>query len=537
MAEAETEMAVGATGTAGAAATTTETDAEKERETEKLAAGDGDNGSSWSRLSLSQKALSFGLFMCMGSGANWVLASALAQEIPFFQTHLPEKLCIATYMNAATNLGMVFMVLFLLFHYYVRPVPSSVSVPMLLLLSTIGCFLAAAVYPVTAGGVSIMLYLCCTIGGAVGTLASVVMNPFMTSYENVFISAARTGGSTLTLMCAVVAFIQSPGSSHRRFDTSTYMAIFGALLVLPIFAYRHIIVNKLGERESTATAQTEDSEKEIDSEMNIGGENPMFDHNTAQTHPEAQSETHTETKKETKTHARMQSFEVIAPRLSPEEPALLLTSSSSVAEDPSTGPFGTPFDRCFAAFIDWVIPAHYAEKHPWLKITLPYILTVGWVDFNTWGMISAITPFAIAHASLEGSGAYNLSIAYQVAAIALVLGDLSTAVIKLPVFYCLIGFTAFCLTVYSAAISADGFRTPAAAPLIIFIYAAERFLEAHIVTSTYRAIATHIPPEHREAASRAVGICDQVCTTLGTIFSTLMVSLTFSCNSSDDDGN
>jgi hypothetical protein len=47
----------------------------------------------------------FLLFALMGSGANWVLPSCLSQQIPVFERTLPEGLCIATFMNAATNAG------------------------------------------------------------------------------------------------------------------------------------------------------------------------------------------------------------------------------------------------------------------------------------------------------------------------------------------------------------------------------------------------------------------------------------------------
>lgn len=55
---------------------------------------DGDyDGKSKVSMQLSNSHLykwHFLLFMCMGSGANWVFATALAQEIPYFQSHQPE---------------------------------------------------------------------------------------------------------------------------------------------------------------------------------------------------------------------------------------------------------------------------------------------------------------------------------------------------------------------------------------------------------------------------------------------------------------
>jgi multisubunit Na+/H+ antiporter MnhG subunit len=483
---------------------------------------DKENGTSWSRLSLIQKVSTFGLFMCMGSGANWVFPTALAQEIPYFENHLPEKLCIATYMNATTNLGIIFMLMFIYVHYYVTPIPHYISVPALLLGSTLGCFLAAAVYPITAGGVSFMLYICCAIGGGIGSLSSVIMNPFMTSYENVYISAARSGGSVLILICAIIAFIQNPGSNNERFSTSVYLTIFGIILLPPILAYRYITSSHIGERvpDNKDNLQLGD----LDKLVNESGENPMF-------HPSESSKSGSTIHEADDSNKKVDAFQIAAPMSR-------ANNNSTASEHYATIPvWSNFFDKKLHQLIELCIPKKYDEEYPWLKRTIPYMMTVGWVNFNTWGIISAVTPFAIANASTSGNGSENLGIAYQIAAFALAFGDMSTAMFKLPIFYSLIAFSGLCFTVYSAAVSSQGFQNPAAGPILIIVYAVERFLEAHVVTSTYRAIATQFSPEHKQLASRAVGIADQVSTTLGTVLSTIVVAVTFNCHSSDDDGS
>jgi hypothetical protein len=50
-----------------------------------------------------------------------------------------------------------------------------------------------------------------------------------------------------------------------------------------------------------------------------------------------------------------------------------------------------------------------------------------------------------------------------------------------------------------------------------------RFLDAHLLTSIYRALATDFDVEDRGDVTRAVGVVDQTCTTLGAIISTLIV--------------
>jgi hypothetical protein len=168
------------------------------------------------------------------------------------------------------------------------------------------------------------------------------------------------------------------------------------------------------------------------------------------------------------------------------------------------------------------------DKYPWLRRTLPYMMVVGWVNFNTWGILSAMIPFAVSNAyNSDGSG--NLGIAYQIAAVLLVLGDFSTTLFKLNLLKGIIVLTILCIVIYCAAMNAPGMHSPAAGPVIIVVFAIERFIESHLVTTSLRAIATDFPLVHREQACRAVGIANQVSTTTGAILSALVVYLLFEC--------
>ena len=151
-------------------------------------------------------------------------------------------------MNASTNIGVLSAAAYFLIIRYICPIPHSVSVPIILVSSTTAAYLAAAVYPVTVDGVSAFLFLCCAIGGVAGALASVVMNPFLTKFQNDFITASRSGGSMCIVMTALLAAIQNPGSDHPRFSTTYYMLVVAVLLSMPIFAFVHITRNGLGLR-------------------------------------------------------------------------------------------------------------------------------------------------------------------------------------------------------------------------------------------------------------------------------------------------
>lgn len=106
---------------------------------------------------------------------------------------------------------------------------------------------------------------------------------------------------------------------------------------------------------------------------------------------------------------------------------------------------------------------------------------------------------------------------------------------KMRIYIGLIIFTAFCLTIYLASTNMPGFKSQSAPIILIIIFSIERFIEAHLVTSTYRAIATDFDIKDRQPASRAVGMCDQASTTLGAVISTVLVTALYSCSQPTDD--
>ncbi len=438
----------------------------------------------------------FLLFMLMGSGANWVLATALTQEVPYLEENQPEGLCIATYMNATNNFGLIAMSLYLFVHNNIRPIPYQYSVPSLLVVSSLGCFISAAVYPITAGNISIMLYFCCGIGGCVGALSSVVMNPFMTAYKNDNISAARSGGSAYILICALLSVVQSPGSSNQRFSVSVYMTIFGILLIAPVFAYRYITKNQIGLRSDNPHTSVDSLSCSSNPLTGTGDDMLRVDSNSGGS--------------------------------SDDRPIAIFEIEQTTVTPPVYRGLHL-LDGFMIKITAVLVPASMHQRHPWLRATVPYMATVGWVNFNTWGVVVAMMPFAIANSS-SGSGSQNLAIAYQLGAVLLVSGDLSTTLFRMPMLFGAAVFSAFCFTIYLAALNLDGFHTAAAPGILITIFAVERFIEAHLVTTAYRAIATEFPLEHRQPASRAVGVADQVSTAFGAILSTLVVSLLFSCS-------
>ena len=117
-----------------------------------------------------------------------------------------------------------------------------------------------------------------------------------------------------------------------------------------------------------------------------------------------------------------------------------------------------------------------------------------------------------------------------------VLGDMSTSLFQIPLGPALFVFTIFTFTIFLAAFNLQGYHTDAAPFFMVILFCCIRYMEAHVLTSSYRAVATRFDSTMREPASSAVGMTDQVMTTVGSVLSTVMVSVVINCADADDDG-
>jgi hypothetical protein len=459
-------------------------------------------------------------FAVMGAGANWVYPSALAQEIPYFQRTQPEGLCVATYMNATTNLGLLAVITYFTIIRFFGPIPHSYAVPMILFFSAFGSYLSAVVYSVTVNGSSMYLFLCCAIGGAVGALSSVVMNPFLTNYQNDFISASRTGGSACILLSAMLALIQSPGSvDSTRFTPHAYMLTFAVILSFPIFSYRHIVRNGIGLRSGVflhdcvsradlfdleaiegaggggssgsgnGSGTTSDTKGGMIRMSQMGGRaaegasadaygSPAYttrrqrtgtmdsvgvnvgldiDSDTPERHGSSSGTVHprrrtrddsddinsssssnggsgSRTRSRSPAGSRTIGHTAGLPHPS-HNPSLDSYGDSSYhrglglgadtqgdgdASDASVDTHPYSRSRRASALCDLLaawLPRSLTNHYPWLVNALPLCLVVGVVNFNTWGMITALSPFAFSNASFDVSGgAASLALAYELGA-------------------------------------------------------------------------------------------------------------------------
>ena len=507
-------------------------------------------------------------FAVMGAGANWVYPSALAQEIPYFQRTQPEGLCVATYMNATTNLGLLAVIGYFMIMRFIGPIPHSYAVPTILFFSAFGAYLSASVYSVTINGSSVFLFACCAVGGAVGALSSVVMNPFLTNFQNDYISASRTGGSICILLSALLALIQSPGSvNSSRFTPQTYMFTFAVILTCPIFFYRHIVANGIGLRSGlfmhavVSTHGLHDELRNIENSIELtnaslaqGQEGSGSDHvkssSSAATttatqhqyqdhHPSPLTQRRNITHRQSNVGLDIDDDEILDnPSPNPgavsrpigtqknnsnnyhQHTSMESTISSSngngIDQGWSTGSgsglansqgqglvhglrnssihhsittnshnnLTTRLLTCWKSMLMTCLPTSLTQQYPWLADALPLCLVVGFVNFNTWGMVTALSPFAFKNVSTdESGGASSLALAYELGAMLLVTGDLSTTQFHLPIHIGLLAFALCTFTLYLAAGDLPLFHHPFAPHLLIASFSCGRFFEAHLVRS------------------------------------------------------
>jgi len=302
------------------------------------------------------------------------------------------------------------------------------------------------------------------------------------------------------------------------------MVCFGVYFMLPIAAYVVITKSNIGSKEKmtakAAPLQSSDAGLEIPSLVEAGNTNsPKSYADQVVSNPLIRQEA-----------------------IGTAGDGVVETTDSEIGlrnTSKTTSWVSAAFHDCFVSgfLCKYVVPRASLLKHPWLANVLPYMMTIAWINFNTWGMLSAVYPFAVEYSTISRSGsevsqssAENLSIALQVAAVCLVAGDFSTTKLRLPFDVCLTVFTFLVFVIYLAAsdLVPGLFQTSAAAPLIIAIFCFGRFLEAHMVTTTYR-VAGLYPLEQREDVSQAIGAADQFFTVLGAVFSTVLVSQITKC--------
>ena len=179
------------------------------------------------------------------------------------------------------------------------------------------------------------------------------------------------------------------------------------------------------------------------------------------------------------------------------------------------------------------MPSSWLQKRPWLPRALPYMLAAMLVQVNTWGLMPALVPFAMANTSRGYSGDHgsgNLAIAFQLGAGMILLGELATLLFKTPIGLACVLFSTAAFVVYGGVLDMPLYHHRYSSYCVIAAYCVVRFFESNIMTTCYRQIAENFSKEHREQAIRMVGVCDQFCSTSCIIIMTIIVSQVAVCS-------
>ena len=318
------------------------------------------------------------------------------------------------------------------------------------------------------------------------------------------ISAFRSGGSGSLLLVAILAMIQDPGSDNIRFSSRIYILIFAIILTLSPWSYIYINTHGIGLKPTELNVNKDENNNSTELSESV---NPIQKENNLESDSKDDKDINTNHKS---------------------------LSSSSLTYSPAINSSDdkTPLDF-IARYVANLIVKNILEgrlspeKLPWAQYLIPYMLTVGILNFISRGIIPGILPLSLDNTTSGGNGSFNLSVAYQVEAFFFLFGDLSTAKITFPFSYGLILFLIFSFVIFIVGVdsSNDTYKNNAAGPVIIILFSFSRFIEAHMITMTFRIIATRIPSHLREEAARAVALTDQIAFTLGSIILSILISV------------
>eukprot|EP00605_Chrysophyceae_sp_TOSAG23-4_P000053 GSChrysophyteH1.ASY1.ANO1.55.1 assembled CDS len=478
------------------------------------------------------------LFTIFGFGPSWMVVACIYQEVPAFERYLPEQYCIAAYISLVISFSVAFIIFNLIYMHFFGPAPHSISVPFTMGLEIFAMFLAAAVWDVTTDKHSIMLFLCAWLGGGVGGLQMVLVMPWMSRFHPKCITAFRVGTDIGSLLSAVVALIQKPGSpTDALFGPSIYFAIFGSLMIFPVMAYIQIINGNYEFLDNAKKAE----EKKAEQELDFHTDNPL----------NKQAETKKETSDIVIKKMEGQSQDVTAHTAQQQEEDTgsdYKILSALLAIDARLEILEAAYLKKAYGCVVSCFPNHLGpEKVPWLETLLPYMMAITWVDFNIFGFVFGVYPLAVKNATLifqQGGGddaqsqeAY-MGYALQAAAVFYLFGDAVTFVYQFKVRYVIMTFTTCCFVVYAvgssafdATISPDRLITNrAVAPVLTLLYCIINFCAPYLLCICFREACSKPAPEHRESSARTLGLFDQASTVVGSVTLLFLVGGSSSCH-------
>lgn len=469
--------------------------------------------------------ITFLAFMLMGAGANWIAIAAISQQTSYFINSSPQGLCVGSFMNLSNNAGFLMVVAYFFITRRIAPISHVISAPIVFLTGAGSVFLAIG-YEIEINNISILLYLSCFFAGAVGAVGAVILPQFLAGFQDDLITAGCAGGNFGIVISAIVGIIQSPGGADR-FSASIYLMIFGILLITPLFPFYWIVTNKIGLRDSPPLTK-EDVEIEETTTSNPISSNHQPTVFEVETRPSEGND------RQSEKATNRDSINLLIDQLEINDPIalppmhnsqLMLLSSHYIAANRLT--FVANDDNRLSSSL----PERIAEKIlllifkniskedlQWMKKALPYALALGLCDFCVFGIGNSSAPFSFNNIAGTSSGVF-LSISIEVGSILLFIGDITTSWFRLPMWFTLpIMFIITLIDILTA------FNIIYLSPYALVVFCGmNSFIEAHILTTVYRCVATEFPQSCNQKVARLIGFTDGFLNTLGAILSFLVV--------------
>ena len=156
-------------------------------------------------------------------------------------------------MTLFANSGLAVAFAYYMCNRYVLVIPNKTAIPAVTLFGAVSTIACSFMYAYSVDGISVCLCVFMLCAGCVGNLMYQILYPFLVSYREEHMIAARAGNDFVNAVIAFVALWQDPGASPQRvrFLPSTFILCVGIyLLVFPPAAFWYILTFDVGLRRT-----------------------------------------------------------------------------------------------------------------------------------------------------------------------------------------------------------------------------------------------------------------------------------------------
>ena len=122
------------------------------------------------------------IFVTFAGGPGWVFYNLLFLELPYFQQHQPEGLCLATFMNVCANAASLIVLLYFILDMFIFYFDIDIVTIIMLFVAPICIIICSFVYSISVDGISWPLYVFSLVAGMIGDLTPDLtqLNPNLT---------------------------------------------------------------------------------------------------------------------------------------------------------------------------------------------------------------------------------------------------------------------------------------------------------------------------------------------------------------------